>query len=185
MKLQTLTLSLAFGLICVNTSFARSFEDKNHDSFCSNQSSEECLNEVSALNILHHTNKLEISQSRAALSKLQNASVREYARMLIAEHTENERLVWALARSEDVPLFYFTPATFEKAAQEVLFELPRSFFDRGFLLIQIQGHQRALFNLGMALTLVTDPQIRALIEQTIPVVQSHLEEAQELLASLG
>lgn len=145
----------------------------------------ERLLEGAAANSIHHFNQLEIGEANEALARLKRAEVRKFARMLIQDHAANERALVKLAQSEAVALFLFQRATFEAAAEDQLRRLPFKEFDVGFLLVQLQGHARALQNLEMMMGMVRDPEIKAFIAATIPVVRRHLEEAKDLLDDTG
>ncbi|MEO7161457.1 MAG: DUF4142 domain-containing protein [Bdellovibrionia bacterium] len=115
MKFQALALSLVITTLSASSSFAQPVVESMRPD-CPPGMEAECLNEYSALNIIHHTNKLEIFQSEAALHISQDTRVRDYARMLITEHRENNRQLRTLAEQENVLLSFFHAATFERAA---------------------------------------------------------------------
>jgi putative membrane protein len=146
---------------------------------------QERINNTVALNLLHHINRLEITQSQSAQSNLQTSSAQSYAQSLITEHQANEQQIQTLATQENVTIFGFQPSTYENALSAELSQTPAAEFDRAFLQAQIQGHDRALANVQQMQAIVTDAEVKAALTQAISVIQEHRNQAAAALASPG
>jgi predicted outer membrane protein len=137
------------------------------------------LASTEALNFIHHVNNLEIQENQEALSRL-DGEAQEYAETVISDHRASERDVLQVATEENVSIFSFQAATYELAAANELRTLTGDEFDSAFLEHQAEEHERALATLQSMRGSVTDPEVLALIDQTIPVFQKHLDQARSL-----
>lgn len=132
---------------------------------------------ATAMNFLHHTNVLEIGESNNALAKLSDPSAITLANTIISDHQSNEQQVVALAARKNITLYEFQPSTYEIAATNALSTLSGPTFDSTYKSHELEGHQAVLSQLQMMQSTVTDPDVKSLINSTIPVVQQHIQLA--------
>jgi putative membrane protein len=126
----------------------------------------------------------EIESSRLALSRSQNPQVRNFAQMLIDHHTRltNETAAAARADGLNPPPPRLLPQ--HQAALQRLQSAPMNGFESAFKAEQITAHQEAL-NLHSSYAQDGDrPALRASASRAVPVVQSHLDQAQTLPDSM-
>lgn len=123
----------------------------------------------------------EISSSQVALRRSQDPAVRRFATMLIDHHTRTTNQALAAAQQAGVMP---PPPVLDGRHQMIITRLlavPAAQFDRVFLEAQIPAHREALsLHQGYAAGGDT-PQLRATAQAAVPIVQSHLVEAQRLL----
>ena len=126
----------------------------------------------------------EITTSMMAIQHSQNPQVRAFATMLIDDHTRltNNALATATAAGVTPPPPELSPA--QKAMIGQLIAAGPAGFDRAYLSQQVPAHQMALaMNKGYAAR-GDVPALRQGAQAAVPVIQGHLAQAQQLLASV-
>ena len=125
--------------------------------------------------------QFEIQSSQLALQMSQNAAVRNFANMMIADHSRLNQAVAAAATSARLT----PPAPVLLPADQAMFDQLRAAgagpsFDLAYKNAQITAHQNAL-QLMQAFAANGDvPALRSAAAQAVPVVQMHLNQAQML-----
>jgi len=125
--------------------------------------------------------QFEIQSSQLALQMSQNAAVRNFANMMIADHSRLNQAVAAAATSARLT----PPAPVLLPADQAMFDQLRAAgagpdFDLAYKNAQITAHQNAL-QLMQAFAANGDvPALRNAAAQAVPVVQMHLNQAQAL-----
>ena len=125
--------------------------------------------------------QFEIQSGQLALQASQNPAVRNFANMIIADHTRSTQMVLAAAQSGGLNL----PPPAMLPAQQAMLDQLRSAgsgpaFDQVFQQIQIQAHQAALSLHQNYATQGDVPALRNVAAQIVPIVQAHLQAAQAL-----
>jgi putative membrane protein len=122
----------------------------------------------------------EIESSRMALSMSRNPAVRNFAQMLIDHHTRLTNETAAAARADGLvpPPPRLLPQ--HQAALQRLQSAGMNGFESAFKAEQITAHQEAL-NLHSSYARDGDrPALRNSASRAVPIVQSHLDQAQNL-----
>jgi putative membrane protein len=125
--------------------------------------------------------QFEIESSQLALQMSQNAAVRNFANMMIADHSRLNQAVAAAAMSARLT----PPAPVLLPSDQAMFDQLRAAgagpgFDLAYKNAQITAHQNAL-QLMQAFAANGDvPALRNAAAQAVPVVQMHLNQAQAL-----
>jgi putative membrane protein len=125
--------------------------------------------------------QFEIQSGQLALQASQNPAVRNFANMIIADHTRSTQMIAssaAAARLQPPPPTILPP-------QQAMLDQLRSAgtgygFDQVFQQEQIQAHQQALALHQNYATSGDVPGLRTTAAQIVPVVQNHLSIAQSL-----
>jgi putative membrane protein len=126
-------------------------------------------------------NQWEIASSQLALQASQNAAVRNYANLLISDHTRLGAQVTAATQSAGLTM---PPPMLLPAQQTALDQLRAAgmgpSFDMAYRQAQIDAHNQAIqlmqnYNAGGDV-----PALRAAAGQAIPMMQMHLQQAQML-----
>jgi putative membrane protein len=127
------------------------------------------------------SDQFEIQSGQLALQASQNLAVRNFANMIIADHTRSTQMLTAAAQSAGVPV---PPPTLLPPQQAMLDQLRSAgagpAFDAAFKDAQINAHQQALALHQNYATGGDVPALRATAGQIVPVVQTHLQQAQML-----
>lgn len=125
--------------------------------------------------------QFEIQSSQLALQLSQNAAVRSFANMMIADHSRLNQAVAAAATSARLT----PPAPVLLPSDQAMFDQLRASgagpaFDLAYKNAQVTAHQNAL-QLMQAFAANGDvPALRNAAAQAVPVVQMHLNQAQAL-----
>src|SRR4051794_26713811 len=127
------------------------------------------------------SDQFEIQSGQLALQASQNLAVRNFANMIIADHTRSTQMLTAAAQAAGVPV---PPPTLLPAQQAMLDQLRSAGagpgFDVAFKDAQVNAHQQAL-TLHQNYAASGDvPALKATAGQIVPVVQTHLQQAQML-----
>ena len=123
----------------------------------------------------------EIQSGQLALQASQNAAVRNFANMIVADHQRSTQMLMAAAQSAGVAP---PPPTMLPAQQAMLDQLRAAgsgpSFDMAFQQAQVSAHQQAL-TLHQNYAAQGDvPALRTAAGQIVPIVQMHLQQAQSL-----
>lgn len=126
---------------------------------------------------------LEIQSGQLALQRSCDPAVRAFAQMIVNDHTRMSNEMAATARASNIPMPPPQLAPQHQAALERLASATGPMFESEFRNSQIAGHQEALaLHQGYADAGEYGP-LRALASSAVPVVQAHLDQAQNLPAT--
>jgi putative membrane protein len=123
--------------------------------------------------------QFEIQSSQLALQTSSNPAVRNFANLLIADHTRMSQALAAAATAAGLT----PPAPLLLPAQQATLDQLRTTgpnFDAAFRGVQISGHQQALQLMQNYAASGDVPALRNAASQAIPIIQMHLNQAQML-----
>ena len=127
------------------------------------------------------SDQFEIQSGQLAQQMSQNQAVRNFANMLIADHTRTTQLLTTTAQSAGIAP---PPPTLLPPQQAMLDQLRASgsgpSFDMAFKNAQITAHQQALQLHQNYATSGDVPALRNVASQAVPIIQMHLNQAQML-----
>ena len=143
-------------------------------------------------NIMAHMivgDSLEIEMARLAAERATDPEVREYARMLVDEHSRHLATSLEMARDEDIGS---VPADGDRHAvtmRRMISQLrtmgTSAAFDRAFVRYQIRHHDHDIQGLRAMRPAARDDDLEQHIDETLPVLERHLSRARELGNRLG
>ena len=118
----------------------------------------------------------EIASSRLALTKSRNAATRNYAQMMIRDHTGTTRSLTAALKNADrtiaKPSTRMSDANNAKIA--LLRRAPRDGFDTLYMQQQMDSHKMAWsLHKGYAVN-GTDPALKQVASTAVPIVEGHI-----------
>jgi len=126
----------------------------------------------------------EIAASKLALDQSGNDDVKNFAQMMIADHTAVARDLQALADSKSAPL----PTEPSRAQQSVLRQLQnsqRNRFDRAYVeKVAVSAHRDAVKLFTDAAKNARDADIKAFAAKNLPALQAHLDKGRALRTSV-
>ena len=123
--------------------------------------------------------QFEIQSSQLALQMSSNPAVRNFANMLIADHARMSQALAAAATAAGLT----PPAPALLPAQQSTLDQLRTTgpnFDAAFRGVQIRAHEQALQLMQNYAASGDVPVLRNTAQQAIPIIQSHLSQAQML-----
>jgi putative membrane protein len=132
----------------------------------------------------------EIEQAQLATSKASNPRVREFANMMIRDHTRAKQEASQIVRQQNLVTQDGALATqIENQSTQMLQSLRAADpgdFDMVYISGQVEQHQKALDTLDKQLIPSADgPQLKAQLEEARDMISRHLTEAREIQRSLG
>jgi predicted outer membrane protein len=126
------------------------------------------------------SNMAEIESARMAQTKSQSEQVKNYAQQMIDDHTKNLNEVRDVAQAKGVTLPTELDRT-HKARADKLAALSGEAFDKAYMAQSgVQDHKKVHSQLRQAASRVKDPEVKALAARTLPIVDQHLNSAQQL-----
>jgi putative membrane protein len=130
----------------------------------------------------------EVVIGQYARTHASDAQVKAYAKLLVDDHGKGKSEVAALAKKLSVTP---QPPADDTAAQETahtldhLATLKGRDFDTAFVAHEIQDHQTDIADAKKAAAAAQLPEVKQLVEKSLPELQKHLSRAQSLAKKLG
>jgi predicted outer membrane protein len=122
----------------------------------------------------------EVEGGKMAQSKGQSAEVKAFGQQMIDDHTQNLNDVKALAQARGVTL-PAEPDAKHKAMAAKLEKMSGAGFDKAYMAqAGVQDHKMVHAKLMTASKKAKDPELKALVDKTEPVVAQHLKSAQQM-----
>jgi putative membrane protein len=147
------------------------------------------LSDSNIVALLDDANKADSSAGALALKKATNPDVKAFAKLMMAEHHDMRVQGQELAKKLGVtpkPPERNPLAGYVKNEMDGLQKTPKGpEFDRTYIDHEVSVHQAVLDFANMARVTTQAPELRDLIEKSIPIVRKHLEQAQEIQKKLG
>jgi putative membrane protein len=121
----------------------------------------------------------EIQSSRIAVQRGTDPAVKQFAQMMIADHTNNSSKLSQLATKKGVsPVKELdTP---HAAVVNGLPEQPGKEFDRAYMAAQVTAHEETVTNFERAASDAKDPEVKAYANQALPMLRHHLQMAKDV-----
>jgi putative membrane protein len=119
----------------------------------------------------------EVDLGRLAEQRTQNPEVKALARRLVDDHTKSNQQLMRIAQQEGVQL----PAGPGKSADKERVKLEKlsgDAFDRAFAKHIVEDHQKDIKYFQKEQNSLKDAQLKSFAQQTLPVLQEHLQMAQ-------
>jgi putative membrane protein len=138
---------------------------------------------ASVLTKLHHSNQMEIAAGKMAEEKGQSKDVKSFGKTLVTDHTASDKKVMKLAKDEKIELPAAAPMP--DAAMDKLKSAPATDFDRMFASDMLEDHKKDIAEVKAARDATTDAKLKALLNETLPVLEKHEATAQKLVTKLG
>ena len=125
-------------------------------------------------------NMAEVEGGKLAQSKSQNSEVKAFAQQMIDDHTANLNEVKTLAQARGVTL-PTEPDAKHKAMAAKLEKMSGDAFDKAYMKqAGVQDHKAVHAKLMAASKKAKDPEVKALVDKTEPVVAQHLKSAEQM-----
>ena len=126
----------------------------------------------------------EVAVGNLALQRAQNESVKQFAQRMVTDHTAANTELTQLAASKSVTL----PTTIDakhQAMVDKLSKLSGSDFDRAYMKMMVNDHEKAVKMFQDQSEKGTDADAKAFAAKTLPTLQSHLQMARTISATVG
>ena len=129
----------------------------------------------------------EIETSRLALEKSASADVKEFANMMITDHSKANDELATIAKKHDIEVPDTT--TLVKQAKEKILDMRDESFDAAYANNQVKAHEETIELFKKEANTVTDDQVKGATElkgfaqKMLPGLEKHLEAAKKLQAA--
>jgi putative membrane protein len=120
----------------------------------------------------------EAHEGQMAQTQGTASGVKSFGQMLEQDHTQNFQQLEALAAKLNVTL----PTGINTAKVTAIAQLQRlngQAFDRAFARDEVAGHKQAIAEFKREAEHATNADVKAYAEQTVPVLEKHLSQAEE------
>jgi putative membrane protein len=132
---------------------------------------------------VHEANQKEIAMARMASEKAESAKVKSYATKVINDHEAADKRLMAYAerKAPDVKAEgRSTGAQVADQSHDRLSNLSGSDFDKEFVNLMVEEHDKALDLLKSARESASDKQLRAIYDGMVPKIEAHKRMARDL-----
>jgi putative membrane protein len=126
-------------------------------------------------------NLAEVSSGQLALQKAQSPEVKQFARMMVDDHSKALKDIRQLAHEKNLPDMPTGPGLKHQAVMAELKAVEGSTFDQKYMAhAGLDDHKATLALLQKTQSKAKDADLKALAAKMTPVVQAHLKHAQEV-----
>jgi len=126
---------------------------------------------------------MEVEMGKMASKQASDSNVKAYGKKLVADHTATNKKLQALAKKNMAGMT--NTKSMSMAADSELMSAKGADFDKAFAAKAVEHHQKDISQFEAAEKDATNPDLRALITATLPILRDHLQQAQTLSASAG
>lgn len=145
------------------------------------------LSDAQILGVADTVNTGEIDRANVAVEKAQSDSVKQFARMMLEEHTEAKEQGRKLLAEYGISVSDLS-AGMQKDSDDTMTQLQTvvpSSFDRTYLQSQIKLHQRLIRALDDLIPQTQGPQLKGLMQYMRQLAERHVATARSTLDSLA
>jgi putative membrane protein len=125
----------------------------------------------------------EVALGKMASEKGTDPKVKDFGKMMMMDHGKANAELMGIAKSKNITLPAGVDAE-HQAKSDSLSKLSGKDFDKGYVQVMIEGHQKTLALMQSEASGGQDPQLKAFAAKTAPVVQMHLTEITKIQSGL-
>jgi len=125
----------------------------------------------------------EVAAGKLAQEKSTNAKVKEFAGMMVNDHTGANAGLKELAMKKNVTLPDTISNDHQKAAADMSKKTGKD-FDKAYMDMQVKDHEKTVDLFEKGSKNVKDTELKGFIDNTLPKLKSHLEAARALKKTL-
>jgi putative membrane protein len=126
----------------------------------------------------------ERNLARVAMQRTRNSDVRDFAKMIVDDHTKDLHNIVNLMESKGIPQPKNMPEV-KHEAEGMLNNLSGAAMDRAFIDAMIKDHERDIAEFTKEVRSGEDPAVRDYAAHALETLQKHLQKAQELQSKLA
>lgn len=117
----------------------------------------------------------EVELSKLAQQKATNAKAKEFADMMVMDHTKANEELKALAKAKNVTLPDSLNADSKKAWDD-LSKKSGVDFDKAYINAMVDDHRKTVNMFEGASKNLKDAELKAFVDKTLPVIKGHLDK---------
>jgi putative membrane protein len=126
------------------------------------------------------TDMVEAHLGNLAQDSASSQAVKDYGRMLVADHTQDFQKLQSIARQAGLTMATAIDADHNKSLVAPLHKLKGKAFDHTYIQDMIAGHTAAIALYKKEAQDATNPAIRSYAQDTLPTLQKHLDAAKAI-----
>jgi putative membrane protein len=126
----------------------------------------------------------EVRDGKLAQQKSADPKVKDFAAMMVKDHTAANEELMALAQSKGIKL-PGGPGIGADTKKAELDVLTGETFDKSYVKSQVKGHRETVDLLQKEISSGQDAQAKAFAQKVLPTVQSHLKAIEGIATSMG
>lgn len=140
---------------------------------------------------IHHVDQEEIMMGKLAQAKGSTQAVKAYGQMLVRDHQAADKDLMSFARKNGATIPAYKPT--DEADQKDMKDdkqmaahirtLKGAEFDKEFLAMMVQGHDKVLAKLDTAMGSIQNDDLKTMIQNLKPTLQKHADQARDLQKS--
>lgn len=118
----------------------------------------------------------EVKASQAAQQQASGDRVKQFAAMMITDHTQAGDKLKTIAQAKNVAL----PPDVSDAHQKAIDELKQksgTAFDKAYMKMMVKDHEGAVHDFEQAASQVQDSSLKQFVINTLPTLKMHLDSA--------
>ncbi|KQS34500.1 DUF4142 domain-containing protein [Pedobacter sp. Leaf194] len=116
----------------------------------------------------------EVALGKLALEKTTNASVKEFANMMVNDHGKANEELMSIAATKNITLPADVDAEHKKKADDLSKKTGKD-FDKDYVDAMVDGHKKTLKLMQDEAKDGKDTELKAFAAKTAPIVQAHLD----------
>jgi len=121
----------------------------------------------------------EVAIGQLASEKATNAKVKDFAKMMVTDHTKANDELMALAKTKNISLPTEPDADHQKKKTELAAKSGAD-FDKAYVDAMVDGHKKVASMFEDASKNCKDPDLKAWAAKTLPTIQHHLAEIEAI-----
>ena len=125
----------------------------------------------------------EVSMGKKAQSKAVNARVKDFAAMMVHDHSAANEKVKSFASGRNVMLPDSVSDDHKKMAEDLDKKTGKD-FDKAYMDDMVKGHEKVVDMFEKANNNVNDPDVKTFINNTLPTIKAHLDSAKAIRKAL-
>jgi len=126
----------------------------------------------------------EVELGKLAQARGANPSVKAFGQQMVTDHSKANDELKQLASSKKITLPSAIDAA-HKAVRDRLAKLSGAAFDKAYADEMVKGHQTVVASFKQEAEGGTDAEIKAWANKTLPTIEKHLQQAQDLQKTVG
>ena len=129
-------------------------------------------------------NAAEIQLAELAQKNGESADVKDFAQMMITDHTKANAMLSPIAQKAGLAPFPPAPLVKQQKTYDRMAKLTGAAFDRAYISDAVKDHTKDVSDYQQAAGMVKNPDLNQYVTATLPVIEKHLKSAKEIHAKM-
>jgi putative membrane protein len=184
---QSLVVLLVLGLItvgCTSTNKASTPDTTAHPNSGAAASSPSMSGDQGFVTKAAQGNSAEVALGQIVVAKSKNPAVKQFAQLMVKDHSAALNELQDLAQTKNLNFNDDLPDA-AKALQTKLSNDTGKQLDKDYMDSMLEDHQKDVQEFTDASQKAQDPDVKQWASKTLPILQKHLEKAQQIDARLN